>query len=159
MQQLWRQGVYDHGNAAREVDDVLSMWCHPVTPADEIARLRATVDRKDEQMAVLQDEIDRLRREHDKRLEEYATENAALRDRIKGEHMSYLAECRYKDEIADLAKKLGAEVSTTQRLKAALKEARDAIFYGFDNPLQRAETINRIDAALASGNGDGGNER
>lgn len=128
-----------------------------MTPADEVARLRATVDRKDEQMAVLQDEIDRLRREHDKRLEEYATENAALRDRIKGEHMSYLAECRYRDEIADLAKKLGAEVATTQRMKAALREIRTQTMgvtdIGYAGVLA-LESL--IDAALASGNGDGG---
>ena len=143
-----------------------------MTPADEIARLRATVDRKDEQMAVLQDEIERLRREHDKRLEEYATENAALRDRIKGEHMSYLAECKYKEEIADLATRLGAEVATTQRLKAALRHSYAIVKAAFvskradgrywndvDPSAQvriKAALREHIDAAIASGNGAGG---
>lgn len=38
--------------------------------------------------------------EHTKRLEEYATENAALRDRIKGEHLAWLAKKEYEDRIA-----------------------------------------------------------
>lgn len=61
-------------------------------------------------------EIERLKQSHAKRLEEYATENAKLRNRISGEHLSYLKKKEYEATIE-------AEWRRAERAEEALREA------------------------------------